>query len=98
MMLLTFHASLNLFRRRWLIAALCIFFALIFALYTLKLHHSEHGIRSAFLRWQVQLEDLDAGVNVWDKYAYPNPPIMAILLKPFLALPPTLGASLWFGC
>ena len=98
MLSLTFHAGLDLLRRRWLIAALCIFFVAVFAQYNLKLHHSEHGIRSAFLRWQPQLEDLDAGVNVWDKYAYPNPPIMAILLKPFLALSPALGAALWFAC
>jgi alpha-1,2-mannosyltransferase len=85
------------FRQHWLIVALVLFFAVIYTQYALKIRHSDHGMRSAFLRWKTQLEDLDDGVNVWDKYAYPNPPIMALLLKPFLQLPPTLGASLWFG-
>ena len=85
-------------RQHWLIVALVLFFAVVYTQYALKIRHSEHGMRSAFLRWKTQLEDLDDGVNVWDKYAYPNPPIMALLLKPFLVLPPTLGASLWFGC
>jgi alpha-1,2-mannosyltransferase len=85
-------------RQRWLVVAIMLFFCAIYAQYALKIKHSEHGMRSAFLRWKTQLEDLDDGVNVWEKYAYPNPPIMAILLKPFLQLPPTLGSSLWFGC
>ena len=38
--------------------------------------------RSAILRWDDQLRDLGDGVNIAEKYAYPNPPIMAILLYP----------------
>ncbi|MBI1832576.1 MAG: DUF2029 domain-containing protein [Planctomycetes bacterium] len=82
----------------WLIALLGAFFAIVFVQYIVKLRHSEHGMRSAFLRWKPQLEDLDRGVNIWEKHAYPNPPIMAILLKPFYCLPATVGASLWFAC
>jgi len=82
----------------WLVAILAAFFAVVFVQYIVKLRHSEHGMRSAFLRWKPQLEELDRGVNIWDKHAYPNPPIMAILLKPFYMLPPMLGASLWFAC
>ena len=48
------------------------------------------------MRWRTQLQELDDGVNVWDKFAYPNPPIMAIVLKPFMELPPALGAATWF--
>lgn len=81
----------------WLMAALFVFFAIVYTQYAFKLSRSENGMRSAFLRWRAQLEDLDAGVNVWEKHAYPNPPIMVILLKPFLKLPPHLGASLWFA-
>ncbi|MBI3821182.1 MAG: DUF2029 domain-containing protein [Planctomycetes bacterium] len=84
-------------RGRCLVALLVLVFAAIYAQYVFKIHHSEHNARSAFLRWRTQLADLDDGVNVWEKHAYPNPPIMAILLQPFLQLPPTLGASLWFG-
>ena len=82
----------------WLIIGLSLFFGVIYVQYALKMSHSENGSRSAFLRWRTQLADLDDGVNVWEKYAYPNPPIMAILLRPFMCLPPTLGASLWFAC
>ena len=94
----TMRARWDSMRQHWLTVALVFVFAVIYTQYALKLQHSEHGMRSAFLRWKTQLEDLDDGVNVWDKYAYPNPPIMALILKPFLRLPPTLGASLWFGC
>ena len=84
--------------RRWLVVGLLLLFGAIYVQYALKLKSSENGTRSAFLRWRTQLADLDDGINVWDKYAYPNPPIMALILKPFLQLPPTLGASLWFAC
>src|ERR1043166_1351978 len=82
----------------WLIVGLALFFGVIYLQYALKMSHSNNGMRSAFLRWRTQLADLDDGVNVWQKYAYPNPPIMAIMLKPFMALPPMVGASLWFAC
>lgn len=84
-------------RPRWLLVGLTCFFLVIGVQYTLKLRHSKNNSRSAFLRWRIQLDDLDAGVNVWEKHAYPNPPIMAIILKPFHDLPPRLGASLWFA-
>ena len=98
MISLTLRAAWIQLRQRWLVAALLVFFFAVYGQYVFKIRHSEHGMRSAFLRWKTQLADLDDGVNVWEKYAYPNPPIMAILLKPLLQLPPTLGASLWFGC
>lgn len=83
---------------RWLLLALLAVFSIIYAQYALKIQHGDGNARSAFLRWRTQLGELDDGVNVWQKHAYPNPPIMALLLKPFLDLPPTLGASLWFAC
>jgi alpha-1,2-mannosyltransferase len=85
-------------RQHWLVIALALFFAAIYVQFVFKVGHSDHGARSAFLRWRTQLEDLDDGVNVWDKYAYPNPPIMALILKPFMQLPPIVGSSLWFLC
>jgi hypothetical protein len=53
--------------------------------------------RSAFIRWRHQVHDFWEGVNIWDVYMFPNPPIMPITLSPLMALPPVLGAVLWFG-
>jgi alpha-1,2-mannosyltransferase len=92
------HGGWHQLRQRSLVVALVLFFSAIYTQYALKIKHSDHGMRSAFLRWKTQLEDLDHGVNVWEKYAYPNPPIMALVLRPFLQLAPTLGSSLWFCC
>ena len=51
--------------------------------------------KSAFLRWRPQIEDLDRGVDIYDKHNYPNPPVMALILRPFVALPPVAGAVAW---
>lgn len=51
--------------------------------------------KSAFLRWRGQIEDLDRGVDIYDRHNYPNPPIMALVLRPFVALPPYTGAVAW---
>ena len=49
--------------------------------------------RSAFLRWRGMINDLFAGTNVYvGAHEYPNPPVMAIILRPFAALPPMAGA------
>jgi hypothetical protein len=53
--------------------------------------------RSAFLRWRDQILQLDDGVNIYERYQYPNPPIMAMLLTPLAQLPPLAGALLWFS-
>lgn len=53
--------------------------------------------RSAFIRWRHQVHDFWQGVNIWDKYVFPNPPIMPICLSPLMALPPVVGALLWFA-
>src|SRR5471032_441388 len=84
MLMPTLRAGFDRMRHPWFIAALLGVFALIFVQFILKTKPADPGTRSAFLRWRAQLEELDDGVNVWEKYAYPNPPIMAILLKPFL--------------
>jgi hypothetical protein len=53
--------------------------------------------RSAFLRWRPLIHDLFAGHNVYiGVNEYPNPPIMAVVLKPFANLPPLVGAMTWF--
>ncbi|VTS02264.1 pf09594 family protein : Uncharacterized protein OS=Singulisphaera acidiphila (strain ATCC BAA-1392 / DSM 18658 / VKM B-2454 / MOB10) GN=Sinac_3002 PE=4 SV=1: DUF2029: DUF2029 [Gemmata massiliana] len=53
--------------------------------------------RSAFLRWRQMVNGVFAGENIYvGVNEYPNPPIMAVLLRPFTALPPTVGALTWF--
>ena len=53
--------------------------------------------RSAFLRWRSMIHEVFAGTNIYvGVYEYPNPPIMAIVLKPFADLPPMIGAIAWF--
>src|SRR5581483_40368 len=52
--------------------------------------------RSAILRWQPQLRGLEEGVNIAERYNYPNPPIMALLLFPLAKLPPLAAALVWF--
>ena len=60
---------------------------------------AEHGrqTRSAFLRWRAMILDVFAGANPYiGKNEYPNPPVMAIILRPFAQLPPITGAMTWF--
>jgi alpha-1,2-mannosyltransferase len=53
--------------------------------------------RSAFLRWRAMILDVFEGANVYvGKNEYPNPPVMAIVLRPFAELPPVVGAMSWF--
>lgn len=51
--------------------------------------------RTAFLRWKPQVEALFAGENIYDKYQYPNPPVMAVILRPFMRLPSPTDAVAW---
>jgi hypothetical protein len=53
--------------------------------------------RSAFLRWRDLVNGAFAGENIYTgRNEYPNPPVMAVLLRPFAALPPAVGAMAWF--
>ncbi len=53
--------------------------------------------RSAFLRWRAMIHEAFAGTNVYvGVHEYPNPPVMAVVLKPFADLPPLAGALAWF--
>jgi alpha-1,2-mannosyltransferase len=90
----------DLARQRWFIAGLLLFFALLNLQYVAKIVRSDRNSNhpSAFMRWDAQLQNLDAGENVWAKYNYPNPPIMALILSPFTALPALAGALVWFYC
>jgi alpha-1,2-mannosyltransferase len=77
--------------RQALLAVLVTLFAALSIQYTFKAVDN----RSAILRWREQLQHLD-DENIYTRYAYPNPPIMAILLEPVVHLPPLLGSLVWF--
>lgn len=53
--------------------------------------------RSAFVRWQPQVLEFRAGVNIYDKMIFPNPPIVPILMTPFMLLPTLPAAMCWFA-
>jgi len=52
--------------------------------------------QSAILRWQPQIAELVRGVDVYEKYTYPNTPIVGILLYPITALPAMATAIVFF--
>jgi alpha-1,2-mannosyltransferase len=82
-----------LVQRRWLLVALVLFFAVCSLKYGDKvLDTTERENRSAFLRWREQILEMDQGVNIWEKYNYPNPPIMVLLLRPLALLPALVGS------
>jgi hypothetical protein len=51
--------------------------------------------RSAILRWRPQIQQLFEA-DIYQRFAYPNPPIMALLLTPLAELPPRAGSLIWF--
>jgi hypothetical protein len=53
--------------------------------------------RTAFLRWRPQIQALDQGTDIYRTFNYPNPPIMALILKPLTQLPPIAGMLTWFA-
>jgi hypothetical protein len=82
--------------QRWFLAALVIFFVVLSIQYSCKVLDLRSANRSAILRWREQILDLAQGTDIYLRYNYPNPPIMALLLYPLTQLSP-LGQSLgWF--
>jgi hypothetical protein len=85
--------------------ALVLLFVALSIPYGIKAWHNG----SAFQRWQPQISALSEGVDIAQRYNYPNPPIMALLLYPLARLPAvaqewglsekaasTLAALCWF--
>jgi hypothetical protein len=58
--------------------------------------HKASENASAFVRWQNQIEAIVSTEDIYLRYAYPNPPIMALLLYPLAKLPSVPGALLWY--
>lgn len=83
-------------RQRWFLLGLFVFFALVNVQYVLKIANADRDNRSAFLRWSGQIQKLETGADIWAEHAYPNPPIMALILWPFTELPPLAGSVAWF--
>jgi alpha-1,2-mannosyltransferase len=54
-----------------------------------------HPNRSAILRWQGALQGLP-DEDIYQQYAYPNPPIMALILRPLTWLSPLARSLCWF--
>ena len=63
---------------------------------TQKLARDGSQTKTAFLRWRDQIHDLAAGVDVYQRYNYPNPPIQGLILWPLAQLPPMLGSIAWY--
>jgi hypothetical protein len=83
-------------RERWFVGALILLFIGFSVQYSLKVVSHESQTRSAFLRWREQILKMEQGANPWDENSYPNPPIMALLLRPLMEMPPLAGALTWF--
>ncbi|HKI37940.1 MAG TPA: glycosyltransferase family 87 protein [Gemmataceae bacterium] len=82
--------------QRWFVLGLIVLFIALSGQYTIKILDPS-GKRSAIMRWREQLLDLDRGENIYDRYVYPNPPIMALALKPLADIDPGfVGALLWY--
>src|SRR4051794_24099460 len=76
--------------RLGLLLGLLLFFVALSVQHAAKAKAGDH--RSAILRWRQQILALTRdGEDVYQRYAYPNPPIMALLLTPVAALPDWTG-------
>src|SRR5437588_6862002 len=77
-----------------------VFLLLLFFLgLSVQYSHKALANRSAIVRWQPQLMSLEAGEDISGRYAYPNPPMMAVLLYPLAKLGqlhPLAAALTWF--
>jgi hypothetical protein len=81
--------------RRWFLLGLLALFIGVSIQYTLKV--DKHGpASSAFNRWRRQVLAMDRGVDPYQTFAYPNPPMMALILLPYYQVPELPGALAWY--
>jgi hypothetical protein len=80
-----------------ILIVLLVFASLKYAAKVAKPGDTGQQSRSAFLRWRTMIRDVFTGTNIYiGKNEYPNPPVMALILRPFAELPPVAGAMAWF--
>jgi hypothetical protein len=84
--------------QQWFLAGLGVLFLVTSFAYDAKVRKPRNGetSRSAIVRWQNQLLSLDSGENIYERHTYPNPPIMAIMLRPLADMSPLAAARLWY--
>ena len=83
----------------WFVLLLLVFFVGLSVQYSLKATQVRgDGLqtRTAILRWKAHLLAVESGDDGATDAAYPNPPIMAILLSPLARLEPLPMALTWF--
>jgi hypothetical protein len=78
--------------RRWFAVALVVLFLGLGVKYSFKALAN----RSAFDRWRPQVQAMEQGIDISERFNYPNPPVMALVLEPLTRLPPLWGALAWF--
>lgn len=78
--------------KQWFLVLLTVLFVGLSIKYAMKVMEG----RSAIQRWQNQILGLEQGEDLSEKYQYPNPPIMAILLFPLAKLPGLWMALIWY--
>jgi alpha-1,2-mannosyltransferase len=86
--------TLSLSWQRWFVVGLVLLALALSVQYCIKTGASKSN-RSAILRWRDQIHHL-GNEDIYQRYAYPNPPIMAMILEPIAQLPPLLGSLTWF--
>ena len=79
--------------QRWFVLGLLLFFVAVSVVYSAKVVRD----KSAIVRWHEQLKEFKDGENAWERYNYPNPPIMAILLRPLVEMSPRAAAFTWYA-
>jgi alpha-1,2-mannosyltransferase len=89
----------RIFSRSWqrrFIFGLCLLLIAFSIQYGLKVRGNDvHPNRSAILRWRGALQHLP-DEDIYERYAYPNPPIMALILRPLTRLSPLACSLCWF--
>ncbi len=83
-------------RQRWFLLGLGLLFVVCSVQYGFKARGSgAHPNRSAILRWGDALQHV-TDEDIYQHYAYPNPPIMALILRPLAYLSPLARSLCWY--